>query len=72
MDTVFERDTAVRRIEADEANAASGGGRALTGGSRFAADVASGWRAGRGPHYDYRAPDESEWRIYLDGRIEPK
>ncbi len=25
-----------------------------------------------GPHYDYRAPDESEWRIYPDGRIEPK
>ncbi len=25
-----------------------------------------------GPHYDYRAPDESTWRIYPDGRIEPK
>lgn len=25
-----------------------------------------------GPHYDYRAPDGSRWRIYPDGRIEPK
>ncbi len=24
------------------------------------------------PHYDYRAPDFSEYRVYLDGRIEPK
>jgi RHS repeat-associated protein len=25
-----------------------------------------------GPHYDYTAPDGSQYRIYLDGRIEPK
>ncbi len=25
-----------------------------------------------GPHYDYTAPDGSEYRIYPDGRIEPK
>jgi RHS repeat-associated protein len=25
-----------------------------------------------GPHYDYEAPDGSEYRIYPDGRIEPK
>jgi RHS repeat-associated protein len=25
-----------------------------------------------GPHYDYRAPDGSRYRIYPDGRIEPK
>lgn len=25
-----------------------------------------------GPHYDYRAPDQSRYRIYPDGRIEPK
>jgi len=25
-----------------------------------------------GPHYDYRGADGSEWRIYPDGRIEPK
>jgi RHS repeat-associated protein len=25
-----------------------------------------------GPHYDYKAPDESKYRIYPDGRIEPK
>ncbi len=24
------------------------------------------------PHYDYTAPDGSQWRIYPDGRIEPK
>jgi hypothetical protein len=25
-----------------------------------------------GPHYDYTAPDGSQWRIYPGGRIEPK
>jgi hypothetical protein len=25
-----------------------------------------------GPHYDYKAPNGSEYRIYPDGRIEPK
>ncbi len=28
--------------------------------------------AGHGPHYDYEAPDGSDYRIYRDGRIEPK
>jgi RHS repeat-associated protein len=26
----------------------------------------------QGPHFDYKAPDGSEYRIYPDGRIEPK
>jgi acyl-CoA thioesterase len=39
MDTVFDRDTAVEAL----------------GGGRFAATVASGWRAGRGPHGGYLA-----------------
>jgi hypothetical protein len=25
-----------------------------------------------GPHWDYTAPDRSEWRLFPDGRIEPK
>jgi RHS repeat-associated protein len=25
-----------------------------------------------GPHYDYKAPDGSRWRLYPDGRIEPQ
>lgn len=25
-----------------------------------------------GPHWDYRAPDGSLWRVYPDGRMEPK
>lgn len=28
--------------------------------------------SGHGPHYDYRAPDGARYRIYPDGRIEPK
>ena len=50
MDTVFDRDTAVRRIE----SAADDGAQA-PGETRFAAEVASGWRAGRGPHGGYLA-----------------
>lgn len=26
----------------------------------------------QGPHYDYTAPDGSHYRVYPDGRIEPK
>ncbi len=56
MDTVFDRDTAVRRV--GRANA--GDPRAYDGDPRasealFTADVASGWRAGRGPHGGYLA-----------------
>jgi RHS repeat-associated protein len=25
-----------------------------------------------GPHWDYRDPDGNEWRVYPDGRVEPK
>ena len=25
-----------------------------------------------GPHVDYRDPDRAEWRIFPDGRVEPK
>jgi acyl-CoA thioesterase len=50
MDTVFDRDTAVRRIEDGAEDGAQAAGEAL-----FAADIASGWRAGRGPHGGYLA-----------------
>ncbi len=40
METVFDRDTAVRQIEDS---------------TSFAADIAPGWRAGRGPHGGYLA-----------------
>jgi acyl-CoA thioesterase len=49
MDTVFDRATAVRRTGA----AGSGNGRQPT--VTFTAEVASGWRAGRGPHGGYLA-----------------
>jgi acyl-CoA thioesterase len=49
MDTVFDRATAVRRGDA----AGSGNGRLPT--VTFAAEVAPGWRAGRGPHGGYLA-----------------
>ena len=39
MDTVFDRDTAVTPLQ----------------GGTFAATVAPGWRAGRGPHGGYLA-----------------
>lgn len=50
MDTVFDRDTAVRRIEDGTSGDAQARGEAL-----FAADIAPGWRAGRGPHGGYLA-----------------
>jgi acyl-CoA thioesterase len=49
MDTVFDRDTAVTRIEG-EANRD-----AQAPEASFAATIASGWRAGRGPHGGYLA-----------------
>ena len=58
MDTVFDRDTAVTRLPND---APSGNGsssaRPPDGDDRahFEANVASGWRAGRGPHGGYLA-----------------
>jgi acyl-CoA thioesterase len=50
MDTVFDRDTAVRRVEGGADDGAQ-----ATGETLFAADIASGWRAGRGPHGGYLA-----------------
>ncbi|MFZ2113292.1 MAG: thioesterase family protein [Solirubrobacteraceae bacterium] len=50
MDTVFDRDTAVRRLEGGANDGAQAAGEAL-----FAADIAPGWRAGRGPHGGYLA-----------------
>jgi acyl-CoA thioesterase len=50
MDTVFDRDTAIRRVEGGADDGAQAAGEAL-----FAADIASGWRAGRGPHGGYLA-----------------
>ncbi len=50
MDTVFDRDTAVRRVEGGADDGAQAAGETL-----FAADIASGWRAGRGPHGGYLA-----------------
>ncbi|MGH2911633.1 MAG: acyl-CoA thioesterase [Solirubrobacteraceae bacterium] len=50
MDTVFDRDTAVTRIERGGDNGVPTGEGAL-----FAATVAPGWRAGRGPHGGYLA-----------------
>jgi acyl-CoA thioesterase len=49
MDTVFDRDTAVRRVDGEA------GGVQVAGEALFAADIASGWRAGRGPHGGYLA-----------------
>lgn len=50
MHTVFDRDTAVTRIEGGADEGAHPVVQAL-----FAAEVASGWRAGRGPHGGYLA-----------------
>jgi acyl-CoA thioesterase len=57
MDTVFDRDTAVRRIEGATADGAQSdnGTRPPTVEALFAADIAPGWRAGRGPHGGYLA-----------------
>ncbi len=56
METVFDRDTAVTRMP-DEAFDDTEGNSGTTGGSdaRFSADIAPGWRAGRGPHGGYLA-----------------
>jgi acyl-CoA thioesterase len=48
MGTVFDRDTAVRPVDPS-----AGNGRQPT--ASFAADIAPGWRAGRGPHGGYLA-----------------
>ncbi len=50
MDTVFDRDTAVRRVDGE-----AGGSTEVAGEALFVADIASGWRAGRGPHGGYLA-----------------
>jgi acyl-CoA thioesterase len=50
MDSVFDRDTAVRRVDGGN----NDGGQALSE-TLFAAEIASGWRAGRGPHGGYLA-----------------
>jgi acyl-CoA thioesterase len=67
MDKAFDRDTAIRRIDAsDDRRQSADGARATnsasahdgTGGESealFAADIAPGWRAGRGPHGGYLA-----------------
>ncbi len=60
MDTVFDRATAVRRISGPghgdgQAEDGMGAGAGAPGETRFAAEVASGWRAGRGPHGGYLA-----------------
>lgn len=52
MDTVFDRDTAVRRVPED--NSSSKAIEAV-GEAAFVADVATGWRAGVGPHGGYIA-----------------
>jgi acyl-CoA thioesterase len=56
METVFDRDTAVTRMP-DEAFDDTERNSGTTGGSdaRFSADIAPGWRAGRGPHGGYLA-----------------
>jgi acyl-CoA thioesterase len=56
MDTVFDRDTAVRRVEhASEDGAQAGNGAQAAGEALFAATIEPGWRAGRGPHGGYLA-----------------
>jgi acyl-coenzyme A thioesterase PaaI-like protein len=57
MDTVFDRDTAIKRIEsvADGSAPSGNGAGPAAAEARFAADIAPGWRAGRGPHGGYLA-----------------
>jgi acyl-CoA thioesterase len=56
MDTVFDRDTAVARLAGEAASPAGANGAATAPNvTRFTATVASGWRAGRGPHGGYLA-----------------
>ena len=50
MDTRFDRDTAVRRIDPPLRDGAKPAATAS-----FAAEIATGWRAGRGPHGGYLA-----------------
>jgi acyl-CoA thioesterase len=50
MDTVFDRDTAVSRIGDETSGSGLTAGQAL-----FSANIAPGWRAGRGPHGGYLA-----------------
>jgi acyl-CoA thioesterase len=50
MDTVFDRHTAVKRVEGGANDGAQDPRDAL-----FSADIAPGWRAGRGPHGGYLA-----------------
>ncbi|HWX87498.1 MAG TPA: thioesterase family protein [Solirubrobacteraceae bacterium] len=50
MNTVFDRDTAIRRIQHAPENGTQADNEAL-----FAANIATGWRAGRGPHGGYLA-----------------
>lgn len=53
MDSAFDRDTAVTRLDGDDNGQGDD-----TGGqrrARYAATVAEGWRAGRGPHGGYLA-----------------
>jgi acyl-CoA thioesterase len=54
MDTVFDRATAITRLpdKAPSGNGSSSGGTTDAG---FTADIAPGWRAGRGPHGGYLA-----------------
>jgi acyl-CoA thioesterase len=50
MDTVFDRDTAIRPIEGGTDDGAQAPEHGV-----FTADIAPGWRAGRGPHGGYLA-----------------
>jgi acyl-CoA thioesterase len=56
MDTVFDRDTAVTRLPGEALDGAEHNGDS-TGAppARFSAEIAPGWRAGRGPHGGYLA-----------------
>ncbi|MGC2374316.1 MAG: thioesterase family protein [Solirubrobacteraceae bacterium] len=54
MDTVFDRHTAVKRVEGG-ANDGANNGAQDPRDALFSADIAPGWRAGRGPHGGYLA-----------------
>ena len=57
MDTVFDHDTAIRRIDSVAGGSApsDNGAAPPAAEAQFAADIAPGWRAGRGPHGGYLA-----------------
>lgn len=58
VETAFDRDTAVRRLASETAQAQQGGEVqtiTATAGAVFAAEVSPEWRAGRGPHGGYLA-----------------